>query len=610
MSNDHLAFIKAMYVDSKCRHKKIIEFLFIFILLMSFPILVGGYDTYYYDGNYYFYTADTVFANGFNLLAFPETFRGYLLPLTISFIKRAFIPLFGANSWVSYSIFSSALTAAMITIVLPYLFELKASLRVFLGEIITTLLVLFFWGDFLQYPLADLPAMVYMAAGLALLKYICSDNHKPWKYILLSFFTGMFFYAAYSAKVTYKFGIIIALIWVLVYYRKKKLLAYLIPSALIGMFILAIPQMLINGQYTGQYTPAVLTNTYTNYSGSLELYQVYEGISKLRLESYVGNHSYWPRDNILFNDIVGSTILNDREGIIFENFKYTDLIGLFLKYPMDMIGIYARRLVGLMTPLYREVYVHDLYVSKGLNVVGSFIIWFLTGLGLWTSFNGSIRTHITPKNILFMGLLFPAALTLAGVSEVRFFISVYFISYFAICCSINWKDIWKKISPYLLRIVAVFLLCFCLWTGVVSSLMVNAGGEVFLINDSSKEFIATDELCSIEEFVIPNTDDNIGVQNFSDVTQVELQNGETYRLSFDLNLNELPTSLYFDLYGTDFDFSTYDFFFDWSTGEHHYSCVFTCADMPEDAMMRLVHMTKQEYTLKNITMEKGIIGRR
>lgn len=609
MRYDSISSIQTIWGNNWTWKKKGIEFFFIFVLLISFPILLGGgYETYYYDANYYFYTADPVLADGFNLFALPETFRGYLLPLIILFVKTAMAPIFGENSWVSYSIFSSVLTAAMITIILPYLFELKASLRVFVGELITTLLVLFFWGDFLQYPLADLPAMVFMAVSLALLKYLCTNELIVWKRLLFGCLTGMSFYAAYSAKVTYQYGIIIALIWVLIFYRKKSLLLCLIPSIFVGMFLLGIPQMLLNGQYTGQYTPAVLTNTYT-YTGSLELYQVFAGINELRLESYVGNHSYWSGDNILFHDIVGSTIWNTREQIKFEDFSYLDLLGLFLKYPMDMIGIYTRHLVSLMTPLYREVYVHDLYLPKGFNIVTSFLVWFLTGLGLWISFHGTVKNQLTAKNSLFLCILFPAALTVVGVSEIRFFISVYFLSYFGVCCCVNWKEMWKKLSPYFLRIVAVFLLIFCLWTGVVSSLMTNAGGEVFLINDSSKEFIATEELYFADEVTVANTEGNVGVQDFSSVMQVKFQNGESYRLSFDLDCDVPPSVLYFDLNGTNFDPGVYDFLFDWNIGEEHYSCVFTCTDMPEDVLMRLVHVTSQEYSLKNVKLEKGVIGR-
>lgn len=607
MRYDSISSIQTIWGNNWTWKKKGIECFFVFVLLMSFPILLGGYETYYYDANYYFYTADPVLADGFNLFAFPETFRGYLLPLIILFVKTAMAPIFGANSWVSYSVFSSVLTAAMITIILPYLFELKASLRVFVGELITTLLVLFFWGDFLQYPLADLPAMVFMAASLALLKYLCTNEMIVWKRLLFGCLTGMFFYAAYSAKVTYQYGIIIALIWVLIFYRKKSLLLCLIPSIFVGMFLLGIPQMLLNGQYTGQYTPAVLTNMFTNYADSLEMWQVLQGITVTGMDGYVGNHSFFPYDAVTFHDIVGQTIANREQ--INDKFSLFTLMRLFIKYPLDMMSIYVKHVVKLMTPLYNDTYNFDLYTTKSINIIVSYVVWFLSGIGLWNVLDSPQRKTVISKAILFACMLFPAVLTIVGVSEVRFFICVYFLAYFGVCCSIDWRQVWKKISPYLFRVLTVFFISFGLWTTVVSGIMTNASGEVFLIDDSPKEFIATEEVYFADEVTVSNTEGNVGIQDFSSVMQVKFQNGESYRLSFDLDCDILPHTLYFDLNGANFDPGVYDFLFDWHIGQGHYSCVFTCTDMPEDVLMRLVHVTSQEYILKNVRLEKGVVGR-
>lgn len=590
------------------RKKKGIEFLIIFILLMSFPILAGGYETYFYDGNYYFYAGDPVFSDGFNLYGFQVTFRGYLLPVIISFCKLLFTPIFGANSWVSYSVFSSFLTALTITILLPYLFELKSSLRTFAGEIVTTLILLFFWGDFLQYPLADLPALVFMVAGIALLKYICNTPIAYPKRILLGIVDGMLFYASYSAKVTFKYGVILALIWVLVYYRKKEIVLPLFPSMALGALVMGIPQMLLNGHAVGIYTPEVITALFESGSSSLEMHQILVGISEIRLESYIGNHAYWSGDNILFHDIAGSTICSVREGITAETFTFLEFFQLFLKYPLDFIAIYTRHLISLMTPLYSEVYVNDLYISKGINVIISFVIWFLTGLSLWTQFDGQCRKHLTAKNTLFFSLLIPPALTIVGVSEVRFFLPVYVLSYFAISCCVDWKSVLIKLHPYAIRISLLFLACLCLWVGVVSSILMNAGGEVFLINDSSKEFIPEEELYSLEEFYIPDTEGNIVVQDFTAVLKTKLQNGVSYRLSFETDSETEPEVLYFDLYGTNFDLGDYDFLFDWKTGKQRYEWVFTCTGMPDDAIMRLVQLTNAEYKLRNIKFESGTIG--
>lgn len=610
MWNDLTNLIQIKY-GSNWSKKKWIELLAVFFLLMGFPILAGGYDKYYYDGVYYFYTGDSVFANGFDLLAFPETFRGYLLPVTISFLKLLFTPFLGANSWVSYSVFSSLLTAVFITVILPYLFEIKSSIRLFIGEIVTTCLVLFFWGDFLQYPLADLPAMVYMGIAVALLKYICKKEISGVRGILLGLAIGAFFYASYSAKVTYRFGAVIALIWLFVFYRKKSILKVLIPGMLIGAFVMAVPQMLINAQYTGQYTPKVLTEMLFGYGNSLEITQLYTGLSSIRLESYVGDHAYWLADNIVFRDVVGEYIVNTytvQNNITVSDIGILDFIKIFFQYPMDMIGIYTRRLVSLMTPLYRNIYVHDLFTPKGWNVLLSFLIWFATAIGACFTLKGKVREFFTSKSILLYTMLFPNLLTIVGMSEIRFFIFIYFAVYFLVCCVIDWRKVFAKIKIHALKVVFSFVLILCLWTGVVSSLMTNMN-EVFLINDTSKQFISSGEIYNTQEVSIPNSNTEINTMILDSAEKIGLEDGVTYKLSFDLDCSKTPDILYLDLYGTNYDLPQYDFSYNIKEGKYHYTTVFSPSDMPEDTVIRIICQTEQEYKLENIKIEKGIISR-
>lgn len=249
----------------------LISFIMVFAILICYSTLFGNHN-YIYDGYYYFHAADPVLTDGFHLYGFPNTFRGYLLPFLILFFKTAFSGLFGPQSWVSYSVLSCGLTTLFISVILPYLLEVHHSLRTVVGQVSMTVLVLYFWGDFLQHPIADLPAMVFMSGALALLKYICVNRITGWKSFLLGLLTGAAFYAAYSAKVTFRFGMIIAIIWVLVYFREKKLIVTLLPSLFVGYLLLGIPQILINGHYTGVYSPDVLTTSFASPAQSLELY--------------------------------------------------------------------------------------------------------------------------------------------------------------------------------------------------------------------------------------------------------------------------------------------------------------------------------------------------
>ena len=51
-----------------------------------------------------------------------------------------------------------------------------------------------------------------------------------------------------------------------------------------------------------------------------------------------------------------------------------------------------------------------------------------------------------------------------------------------------------------------------------------------------------------------------------------------------------------------------DLFFDLKQGEHHYEKIYNCTGMPEDAVMRLVYITQEEYHLENVNVEIVTVG--
>lgn len=164
---------------------KIISTILIF-LLFFIHIKLSGEKNYYADASYYWTIADSMFQNGkFNLLAFPETFRGYFFPTIISIIKNIGNIIFSSEV-IGFHIFSAAIMAILWGIILPSLFDSydkKSSKRILIGSIGCSILTIIFWGDMLQYPLSDIPAMVLFATGVMLLKNLdaCFNKKKSSK---------------------------------------------------------------------------------------------------------------------------------------------------------------------------------------------------------------------------------------------------------------------------------------------------------------------------------------------------------------------------------------------------------------------------------------------
>lgn len=193
------------------------------------------------------------------------------------------------------------------------------------------------------------------------------------------------------------------------------------------MFIIALPQMYINGHYTGNYTPRVLTEQLSGYSTSLEKTHIFLGLSASRYETYLGNPIDYPTPAVLFIDPIGQTLLA-REGITLANFSYFSLLGLLIKYPLDVLGIYTRHLISLLTPVFQETYIFSIYKSKTFTIFLSIVLWIIGGVGFLTQKNE------WDKKIgqLFVGLLIPFFFQLFGQPEIRFF--YYGTFYFLFLC--------------------------------------------------------------------------------------------------------------------------------------------------------------------------------
>ena len=136
-----------------------LSILFINCIILSLCLNV---ESYIYDSNYYWSIADPVYNDGtYNLLAFPRTFRGCIFPLLVLILKIAFGGVWGWR--VLASVMVSLIFGVFLPKIMMYqIIHVKDALRVLVTEVI----FLFVWGQFLQYPLSDLPAAFFLIAGV------------------------------------------------------------------------------------------------------------------------------------------------------------------------------------------------------------------------------------------------------------------------------------------------------------------------------------------------------------------------------------------------------------------------------------------------------------
>jgi len=583
----------------------VVCFLFVIFLLYA---RICNIREYVYDSVYYWTIADSMLANGhFDLFAFPETFRGYVLPVILLFVKSVG-RLFGSEI-MGFWIFTSILMAVTLGILLPGLFDYnidspKKAIRVSLMAIP----VLYFWGNFLQYPLSDAAAMSFMCAGIFFFKQCITRENKIYLLALYASISGFCFYAAYNMRVVYLYGIICALITYLFFYGVKKpenwkRCVVSIFAGIIGCAVLAVPQMMINFHWTGQATPRILTEQL--YSKTLQMVQVHMGIYSSRLEGYIGNRIYFPGDAVHYIDIAGQEILA-RENISLETFSLMDFIRLFLKYPLDFCGIYTRHLVSLLTPIYGETYINELYTSKALRIILSILLWITGSLGVIARIVHKEKDVIRRKavNIIIpLCIMLPCFLQLFAGPEIRFFINVHFMLYYFVCCCMDYKQLWSFIKKNVIPILIPVVVIIFAWLSIIGDILGKNSYRVQLIHDKPVEYTAVDNVLAANTVNVLDTDLQLSVVDVGATLSAEpitLTSNTLYELSFDMECAEqLPELLYFDFYGTDYDNRTQDFEFAFKSGRTHYTQICNSGQVPGDAMIRLVYVTDQPYVIEN-----------
>lgn len=210
-------------ITSRLKAKRVIHIeavLACFIIFLLYSIL-NGTKTYYYDSKWYWTVADGMFQDGkFNLYGFPETFRGYFFPALILFVRNLGA-LFFHSEFMGFWVFMSLIMAVTLGISIPYLFQFRIdTYKMMLRLILCTVLVLYFWGDFLQYPLSDFPAVVFLIGGAALLR--CALRLERWGRYVVGFLSGMCLYASYNTRAVFLFGGLFVVICIGVLYIRES----------------------------------------------------------------------------------------------------------------------------------------------------------------------------------------------------------------------------------------------------------------------------------------------------------------------------------------------------------------------------------------------------
>lgn len=492
--------------------KEIILAIIVGVLITFIDLLLNGNKQYFGDAYGYDGLADYFIEHGifnFNLPAQEHSviesllgIRAYGWPIIIAIFK-----VLSVGNKVLYKFWYSVFLTLGLCYALPELMQELFRKRIYWWQrILPLILTIIFWNGLLIFPLADIAAVITVSWGLLLLVKI-SENNKIRENILLSALCGLLLGISYYIRSGCKPIWFIAIIIIGCYKYKKQYIkkALLIVPLMIGVFISMIPQIQINKSYSGitsYEVPIFFTTNTANES-------YYHGFQWLRYETNVSGIQ--PEIVMIARDEVLDNILA-AEDIATTDVDLKVIVKLFLKYPLEFLGMYASKFANFIDPRYgTEIYVTDLNSRQYVCMILNYLIWFMTCLGLGIAISnkeGSENKYQWNNLIIFIRKYFlyivafvcPALIHLAGTHvEARYFYPIYSLiySYLAMICP--WRNIINYVRRNCITVVIVGIAIF----GCLNSIW-NFTFERFNYSELLIEEDFSTETESLSEFLTDN----------------------------------------------------------------------------------------------------------
>lgn len=278
--------------------------------------MICNQTEWYYDSSQYWYEGQQMKANdSFHLLNFPQSIRGFVFPFILLCTEELGTQLFH-NPYLIFWIYQSFMIALLIAIIVPYIIEIEIkSKRYIIGCFCSVILFSFFLNDLLLFPLSDISALTLYTLSICLLKKDIREENNRLRVIQL-FFAGILLYATYNCRTGYLFPILLEVfIWLIITIKKdkkniKKIVIKCV-SLILGIYIIAFPQMKINYKYFQTYSPQV--QTAWNFGEDLTMWQLKQGITIDRYETFIGSIEEYSNAGVVYRNIIGEKIISSEK---------------------------------------------------------------------------------------------------------------------------------------------------------------------------------------------------------------------------------------------------------------------------------------------------------
>jgi len=424
-------------------------------------------DSYVADARDYFRLGQELWKEGFSILNYPQSIRGYFLPMIIGGLARL-SEIWFHDQYTLWVVFGSGLCVLLNGFIIPFLCLPKEKLgtnRWILGAVCANGLFLFYWSELILYTLSDLPALMFYGGMIACVK-ICQSLKGKGISFLVGCVGGILAYAAYNTRTIYLFAIIACVILALVLRGTRKNFPFWIGAAL-GVVATAVPQMMINHHLYGNYS--MLLNTNSGGYDSLFVFQLKYGLEMPRYETHFGKKWVYPEVRAKYIDQLGHVLMRDSDFTSVKEY----IIWLFT-HLLEACGIYCKHLFSGLTPFYRSIFVRDLAPKAHVFLINC-AVW-ITGLLAMKEEairnTGAISKAIIKRAAIYTALLvMPAVFAIPSSVETRFFLPAYCIIYVYVTMGVDYRALLRYARVHWFEAALFVIGFFLVWCMVATDLM-------------------------------------------------------------------------------------------------------------------------------------------
>ena len=296
--------------------------------------------------------------------------------------------------------------------------------------------------------------------------------------LLLGFLAGGSAYASYNIRAVYFYGILVSLVWWLWRNRNKGLFLLLSCTGIVlGVLLVAYPQMCVNKKYNDTYLPFVPTENYSTVD--LKNWQIAQGLTVDRYEGFAGRDSV-QTPGMRFDDKAGISLEMKEKAS--DGISLTQLAELAFKYPLDIAGIYWRHLINYLTPVWRHCYIIDLHVNTAWVALPGIVLWLIFFYQLFLIKREQWKNWLKNEAWAMVPFISICLFMIPAAVEVRFFIAAYSIMYGYLAWRADFRTMLAHFREHTVSVALLLTIAFLFWISVMGSTLSGNAVSPVLFN--------------------------------------------------------------------------------------------------------------------------------